>query len=129
MRRVRFRQHPTARRPVDGRRHSSCPASIHIGIAVDTDAGLAGPRDSRCADFGLSEVATSRAILIERARAGKLAAADMQGGCFTVTNLGAFGIDAFTPIINYPRVRDPRRRPHRSKARPWSAMQSCRAIR
>jgi pyruvate dehydrogenase E2 component (dihydrolipoamide acetyltransferase) len=42
--------------------------------------------------------------LIERARGGKLQAKDLQGGVFTVTNLGMFGIDAFTPIINYPEA-------------------------
>ena len=41
---------------------------------------------------------------IEAARAGRLSAAEMQGGCFTITNLGGFGIEAFTPIINYPEV-------------------------
>jgi pyruvate dehydrogenase E2 component (dihydrolipoamide acetyltransferase) len=52
----------------------------------------------------LTAVATQSRQLIEAARAGRLSAAEMQGGCFTITNLGGFGIEAFTPIINYPEV-------------------------
>jgi pyruvate dehydrogenase E2 component (dihydrolipoamide acetyltransferase) len=52
--------------------------------------------------LGLSAVAARSRELAERARAGTLAAADLRGGCFTVTNLGAFGVDAFTPVINPP---------------------------
>jgi pyruvate dehydrogenase E2 component (dihydrolipoamide acetyltransferase) len=50
----------------------------------------------------LRELAARSRELVDRARKGELAAREMQGGCFTVTNLGAFGIDAFTPIINPP---------------------------
>jgi pyruvate dehydrogenase E2 component (dihydrolipoamide acetyltransferase) len=77
-------------------------ARIDIGVAVDTDAGLLVPviRDVRT--LGLSAVAAQMRTLIDRARAGTLPAAEMRGGCFTITNLGRFGIDAFTPIINPP---------------------------
>lgn len=78
------------------------PESLDLGIAVDTDAGLLVPvvRDVR--GWTLQEVAAASRRLIESARAGRLDAADMQGGCFTVTNLGGLGVDTFTPVINPP---------------------------
>jgi pyruvate dehydrogenase E2 component (dihydrolipoamide acetyltransferase) len=76
--------------------------SLDIGIAVDTDDGLLVPVVRDVPALGLRQVATRTRELIERARKGELATRDMQGGCFTITNLGAFGIDAFTPIINSP---------------------------
>jgi pyruvate dehydrogenase E2 component (dihydrolipoamide acetyltransferase) len=78
------------------------PASINIGIAVDTDAGLLVPVVRDVDTLGLRQLAEKTRELIDLARQGKLAAADMQGGCFTISNLGNYGIDAFTPIINYP---------------------------
>ncbi len=82
---------------------SLVPATrIDIGIAVDTDAGLLVPVVRNVPSLGLREVARQARELIDRARKGELAARDMQSGCFTITNLGAFGIDAFTPIINPP---------------------------
>ena len=68
---------------------------------MDTDAGLLVPVIRDVPAFGLREVAARSRELIDRARRGALPARDM-GGCFTITNLGAFGIDAFTPIINPP---------------------------
>jgi pyruvate dehydrogenase E2 component (dihydrolipoamide acetyltransferase) len=79
------------------------PRSIHIGIAVDTDAGLLVPVIRDAARLTLRQVAMSSRDLAERARRGQLRAEEMQGGTFTVTNLGAFGVEAFTPIINYPQ--------------------------
>jgi len=78
------------------------PESLDLGIAVDTDAGLWVPvvRDVR--GRTLQEVAVVSRRLIESARSGRLDAADMQGGCFTVTNLGGLGVDTFTPVINPP---------------------------
>lgn len=74
----------------------------HVGIAVDTEAGLLVPVIRKAGVLGLRQVAERSRDLIARARAGTLAAAEMQGGTFTITNLGAFGIEAFTPIINLP---------------------------
>jgi pyruvate dehydrogenase E2 component (dihydrolipoamide acetyltransferase) len=71
-------------------------------VAVDTEAGLLVPVIHHVAALGLRDIAARSRKLVERARARKLAAADLRGGVFTVTTLGAFGIDAFTPIINYP---------------------------
>lgn len=75
---------------------------IHIGIAVDTDAGLLVPVIRDVPRLSLHELAVRSRDLVDRARQRKLSASELQGGTFTVTSLGAFGIDAFTPIINYP---------------------------
>lgn len=77
---------------------------MHIGIAVDTPDGLLVPvvRDAACKP--LPKVAEESKGLIERARTGRLLGTEMTGGVFTITNLGASGIDAFTPIINDPEI-------------------------
>jgi pyruvate dehydrogenase E2 component (dihydrolipoamide acetyltransferase) len=75
---------------------------VHIGIAVDTEAGLLVPVVRDVPSLGLRQLAARTRDLIERARRRALRPEEMQGGTFTVTSLGAFGIDAFTPIINYP---------------------------
>ncbi len=73
---------------------------IDIGVAVDAPAGLVVPVIRHVLGQSLVQVARQSLELIDRARAGTLTAADMQGGVFTVTNLGAFGIETFTPILN-----------------------------
>jgi pyruvate dehydrogenase E2 component (dihydrolipoamide acetyltransferase) len=75
---------------------------IHIGIAVDTEAGLLVPVILDAAGLGLRSIAARARMLIEKARARRLSPNEMQGGTFTVTNLGAFGVEAFTPIVNPP---------------------------
>ena len=75
---------------------------MNIGMAVDTEDGLLVPVIQDVNSLTLESLAEKSRGLIERARGGKLLARDMQGGVFTVTNLGAFGIDAFTPVINLP---------------------------
>jgi pyruvate dehydrogenase E2 component (dihydrolipoamide acetyltransferase) len=77
---------------------------FHIGIAADTNEGLLVPVLRDVARRSLAEIAAESQRFVEQARAGRLAATEMQGGVFTITNLGAFGIDAFTPIINLPEV-------------------------
>ena len=76
----------------------------HLGFAADTPDGLVVPviRDADRKD--VFELARSLGDLSAKARAGKLSAAEMQGGCFTVSNLGGIGGTAFTPIINAPEV-------------------------
>ena len=76
----------------------------HIGFAADTPNGLLVPviRDADRKD--VFAIARDLATLSERARQGKLAGTDMQGGCFTVSSLGGIGGTAFTPIINAPEV-------------------------
>jgi pyruvate dehydrogenase E2 component (dihydrolipoamide acetyltransferase) len=77
---------------------------VHIGFAADTPQGLVVPvvRDADRKD--VFELARDLADLSEKARAGKLSAAEMQGGCFTISSLGGIGGTAFTPIINAPEV-------------------------
>lgn len=76
---------------------------IHIGIAVDTDAGLIVPVVRDVSQLTIVELAARTRELIARARSRRLTAEEMQGGTFTITNLGAYGIDAFTPIIQSPQ--------------------------
>lgn len=82
--------------------HLLLPETIHLGIAVDTDAGLVVPVIRDAPTASLTEIAAQSQKLIAAARAGQLAAADMQGACFTLSNLGSHGIEAFTPVINPP---------------------------
>ena len=78
--------------------------NIHIGIAVDTEEGLIVPILRDVARRPLLELSAEFRSLIERGRRGQLKANDMQGAVFTITSLGSFGIDAFTPIINLPET-------------------------
>jgi len=78
-------------------------SAINIGLAVDTERGLLVPVIRDADRLSLLEVAALSVDLVERARAGKIAAEDLQGGTFTITNLGMYDIDAFTPIINLPQ--------------------------
>ncbi len=77
---------------------------VHLGFAADTPNGLLVPviRDADKKD--VYELARALATLSEKARAGKLSGAEMQGGCFTVSSLGGIGGTAFTPIINAPEL-------------------------
>ncbi|MFO0867238.1 MAG: dihydrolipoamide acetyltransferase family protein [Gemmataceae bacterium] len=75
---------------------------IHIGIAVDTEAGLLVPVLRDVVSLSLAELTAQSRVLIDRARTGKLSGKELRGGTFTVSSLGGFGIDAFTPIINLP---------------------------
>ncbi len=77
---------------------------IHLGFAADTPNGLVVPvvRDAEKKD--IYELARDLAALSEKAREGKLAATEMQGGSFTISSLGGIGGTAFTPIINAPEV-------------------------
>jgi len=77
-------------------------SAIHIGIAVDTETGLLAPVIRDVGTLTLLEVALRSRNLIERARSRRLSGDELHGATFTVTSLGTFGIDAFTPIINYP---------------------------
>ena len=77
---------------------------LHIGMAVDTEDGLLVPVIRNVAGLTLRDIAAQSKSLVQQAREGKITAAQMQGGIFTITNLGAFGIDSFTPVINYPEA-------------------------
>jgi pyruvate dehydrogenase E2 component (dihydrolipoamide acetyltransferase) len=77
---------------------------LHLGFAADTPNGLVVPviRDAGRKD--VYELARDLGELAGKARAGRLSAAEMQGGCFTISSLGGIGGTAFTPIINAPEV-------------------------
>jgi pyruvate dehydrogenase E2 component (dihydrolipoamide acetyltransferase) len=77
-------------------------ADIHIAVAVDTDRGLLAPVVRNADRKGLGQLAQESHALIERARSGACNSEELNGSTFTFTNLGMFGIDAFTPIINLP---------------------------
>jgi pyruvate dehydrogenase E2 component (dihydrolipoamide acetyltransferase) len=82
--------------------HLLLPARLHLGIAVDTESGLLVPVIRDVDTSTLSQVAAQSQKLIAAARAGQLASADMQGACFTLSNLGSLGVEFFTPVINPP---------------------------
>src|SRR5207245_9724123 len=77
---------------------------LPFGVAVETEDGLLVPVIRQVPTLSLRQLAERSRDLIERARTGNLSASEMQGGVFTITNLGAFDIDAFTPIINLPET-------------------------
>ena len=77
---------------------------VHIGIAVDTDRGLLVPVIRDVDRKNLTQVSIELAQLSEKARTRKLSLEEMQGGCFSISNLGGIGGTAFTPIINAPEV-------------------------
>jgi pyruvate dehydrogenase E2 component (dihydrolipoamide acetyltransferase) len=79
-------------------------AEIHVGVAVAVRAGLLVPVVRDADKRSLGEVAAEVVALSGRAQAGQLKAEDMVGGTFTITNLGAYGVDAFSPIINPPQA-------------------------
>lgn len=79
-------------------------SSVHIGVAVDTGRGLVVPVLRDVQRMSVTEIAAGVAELVVRARSGQLLPDDMAGGTFTISNLGMFDIDAFTPIINVPEV-------------------------
>ncbi|MBX3012216.1 MAG: 2-oxo acid dehydrogenase subunit E2 [Caldilineaceae bacterium] len=76
---------------------------VHIGLAVDTPEGLLVPVLRNVQAQGLRQLATQSKQLIEKAQSRKLSADELQGGTFTISNLGMYNIDAFTPIINPPQ--------------------------
>ena len=76
----------------------------HVGVAVDTDRGLLVPVIRDADRKNATELSVEIGEVAARARDGKLALEEMQGGCFTITNLGGLGGTSFTPIVNYPEV-------------------------
>ena len=78
--------------------------SVHVGVAADTERGILVPVIRDVDRKGILELSVELAKLSEKARAGKLSLDEMQGGGFTITNLGGIGGVAFTPIVNWPEV-------------------------
>ena len=79
-------------------------AEINIGLAVALEDGLVVPVIARADTLGLKDIAQRREDLVTRAQAGKLRPADIQGGVFTISNLGMYGVDAFSAIVNPPQA-------------------------
>jgi len=76
--------------------------AVHVGLAVDTERGLLVPHVSNADRKGLVEIAKDIRAMAERARVGRSLPDELSGGTFTITNLGMYEVDGFTPIINYP---------------------------
>ncbi len=79
-------------------------AEINIGLAVAIDDGLIVPVIHRADTLSLTEIATRREDVVTRGQSGKLRPADIQGGVFTISNLGMYGVDAFNAIVNPPQA-------------------------
>ena len=78
--------------------------SANVGIAVATDRGLLVPVIPGCEALTVAEIAVARADLVARARDGKLQAADLEGGTFTISNLGMYGVEQFVAVLNPPQA-------------------------
>jgi len=102
---VALRQHPefNASLSADGE-SLVLKQYFHIGVAVDTPNGLVVPVIRDVDKKGLIELAKELGEISARMRAGKIAPADLQGGCFSISSLGGLGGSHFTPIINAPEV-------------------------
>lgn len=77
---------------------------VNIGLAVATERGLIVPVIKNADKMPLTEISSELEKLIDRTRVGDLKEEDLRGGTFTITNLGMFGVDVFTPIINPPEA-------------------------
>ncbi|MDX6401358.1 MAG: hypothetical protein QOF27_1964 [Gaiellaceae bacterium] len=78
--------------------------TANIGIAVAVPNGLVVPVIPGCERKTIAEIAAMRAAVVERARAGKLQQADLEGGTFTISNLGMYGIERFVAVLNPPQA-------------------------
>ncbi len=79
------------------------PDGVHLAIAVDTEHGLLAPVLRNVSELPLAEITRQLPALIQRARARQLTPAELQGGTFTLSNLGRYAVDGFTPILNLPQ--------------------------
>jgi len=92
-------KHPRMNARLEG--NAIVPSSeVNIGLAVSLDDGLIVPVIRDAAGKTLRDIATLTKQAGEKARGGKLKLEDISGGTFTITNLGTYGVDAFTPILN-----------------------------
>jgi pyruvate dehydrogenase E2 component (dihydrolipoamide acetyltransferase) len=92
-------QHPRMNARLDGNAIVTS-SEVNIGLAVSLDDGLIVPVLHDASNKSLRDLATLTKQAGEKARAGKLKLEDISGGTFTITNLGTYGVDAFTPILN-----------------------------
>jgi pyruvate dehydrogenase E2 component (dihydrolipoamide acetyltransferase) len=96
-----LREHPELNSRLEGEEIVT-EAAVHIGIAVDTERGLLVPVLREVQDKSLRQLAAEAHALLTRTREGKVNADELRGSTFTLTNLGMYEIDAFTPIIHLP---------------------------
>lgn len=100
-----LRRFPQFNASVDSSRNEIVfKSAVHIGVAVDTPRGLLVPVIRDVDRKGIIELSVELAAVSEKARNGKLSLEEMQGGSFTITNLGGIGGTSFTPIVNWPEV-------------------------
>ena len=97
-----LRQHPRMNAHLEGDIIRANNA-IHVGLAVALDEGLIVPVVRDADKKSLKDIAAEAKTLAEKARASQLKLEEVSGGTFTVSNLGMYGVDAFTPIINTPQ--------------------------
>jgi pyruvate dehydrogenase E2 component (dihydrolipoamide acetyltransferase) len=98
-----LQRHPSFNATFDGEQLEIFDA-VHMGLAVDTERGLLVPVLRHVEGQGLIALARQRSAMVRRALEGTLTADELSGGTFTLTNLGALGIDAFTPLLNPPQI-------------------------
>lgn len=79
-------------------------SEVNVGVAVATEKGLVVPVVHHANELSLREVSSTLKDLVQKAREGRLVREDLKDGTFTITNLGMFGVDTFTPIINPPEA-------------------------
>ena len=96
-------QHPIANSQITDDGVALLPA-VHVGMAVAIDAGLIVPVIRNTATRDLASLSAESGRLADAARAGGLQLADIEGGTFSVSTLGMFGVDGFTPVINPPNT-------------------------
>ena len=96
-------EHPLINSQIAGGAVNLLP-EINVGMAVAVDGGLVVPVVSRANERSLADLGAETTRLATAARDGALALADLEGGTFSVTALGMYGVDAFTPVINPPNA-------------------------
>jgi pyruvate dehydrogenase E2 component (dihydrolipoamide acetyltransferase) len=98
---VALREHPEANARL-GEGQIERLDRVNVGLAVDTERGLLVPVVRNADRLTIPEIAAERARLVEAARSGRSAPDDLAGGTFTLTNLGMYGVEGFTPVLNLP---------------------------
>jgi pyruvate dehydrogenase E2 component (dihydrolipoamide acetyltransferase) len=78
--------------------------NANVGIAVATERGLLVPVQRECERKSLVQLAAERGELVARAREGKLSSEDLEGGTFTISNLGMYGVEQFVAVLNPPQA-------------------------
>jgi pyruvate dehydrogenase complex dihydrolipoamide acetyltransferase long form len=96
-----LRQHPNINASVDGE-VITVWNQIHVGVAMDVGNGLIVPKIRKADTKSIRAIATELGQLVDKAKNKTLLLDDLQNGTFTITNLGAWGVDHFTPIVNFP---------------------------